>query len=490
MFNLNEKINKIQSQGKYIRVAVAGIGQMGSSLIAQMQKMKVFKIVAVANRNINNSLKRLEDIGISQKDLYILSAKEESNQSYNYLSNILDFAAKSINNNLINNKNEVNNLTIHALNAIVNSNNKIDNNKFNKKILKDADQAIKNNKIIFTDEISLLSLIDSVDVVVDATGSPEAGAVSALSSIINKKHAVTLNVEADTAVGPILKKLADNFGVVYTVAAGDEPAALKELYDFAKLLGFEIVAAGKGKNNPLDRKANPDTLAEYSKIKGASPKMMTSFVDGTKSMLEMTCFSNATGLIPDCRGMHGPKVNVSDLTKVFSLKDNGGILGKKGIVDFAIGDVAPGVFLIYSTDLEILKKELKYLLFGDGPNYLLYRPFHLASMEVPISIINAVLYNDSTIAPKNGLISEVITVAKKDLKKGEVIDGIGGFTVYGLIDLYETAKKENLVPLALIEDAVIKNDIKFEKPITYDDVELKTDCLIYKLRKLQEILIS
>jgi len=326
-------------------------------------------------------------------------------------------------------------------------------------------------------------------VVIDATGSPEVGAEISLSSIINKKHIVTLNVEADTSIGPILKKFAQNYGVVYTVAAGDEPAALKELYDFATALGFEVIAAGKGKNNPLNRSANPTILEQYSSQKGASPKMMTSFVDGTKSMIEMTCFSNATGMIPDCRGMHAPQANINQLTKIFSLKSDGGILEKKGVVDFAIGDVAPGVFLIYSTDIDILKKELKYLLYGDGPNYLLYRPFHLASMEVPISIINACLYGEATIAPENGLVSEVITVAKKDLKKGDVIDGIGCYTVYGLIELYHVAKSENLVPIALCECAKVKRNIKEGLPITYEDLSLNTETVIYKLRKLQERLI-
>jgi len=133
---------------------------------------------------------------------------------------------------------------------------------------------------------------------------------------------------------------------------------------------WQTIAAGKGKNNPLDKCANPTTLADYAAQKGSSAKMMTSFVDGTKSMFEMACLSNSTGLVPDVRGMHGPKVNVSELTRVYSLKKDGGILSKKGVVEFAIGDIAPGVFLVYTSHLKIIRDELKYLLFGDGPNYL------------------------------------------------------------------------------------------------------------------------
>ncbi len=530
MINLYEKVKILESQSKFIRIAIVGIGQMGTGLIAQLREIPAFKIVALANRNINRSLEKLENIGINQKDLVLYSLKDSSkiNQSitdidlindflYSYLksqkldefekTNKLlqpfksskikmltntyisnDLSSTAILNNLdeynssntlseIDKFNEINELIYKLKNILFKT------TTINIELLNDLNAAVSNNKVILTDNISFLAKLDFVDVVIDATGSPEAGAQIALLSILNNKHVITLNVEADTAIGPILKKLADICGVVYTVAAGDEPAALKELYDFAKLLGFEVIAAGKGKNNPLDRSANPDSLLEYSNIKGASPKMMTSFVDGTKSMLEMTCFSNATGMIPDCRGMHGPNANVSDLLNIFSLKKDGGILEKKGVVDFAIGDVAPGVFLIYTTDNVILKKQLKYLLYGDGPNYLLYRPYHLASMEVPVSIISAYFYKAGTIAPMNSLLSEVITVAKKDLEIGDKIDGIGGFTIYGLIELYKVASIQNLVPIALCEGAKLKRIVKKGTPITYDDFILKNLNIIHYLNE-------
>lgn len=438
MLGINEKLNSLQAENKTINVAIAGIGQMGSSIVSHLNSLKAFKVCAIANRNVQKSYDRIKSLGYSDNDIYVV----EKDSTKNGCS-----------------RDEIS-------------------------------KAIQSGKIIFTDSLTAMSQIKEVDVIVDATGSPEAGAQIAITGIINKKHIVTLNVEADTSIGPLLKKLAINSGVVYTVAAGDEPAALKELYDFAAALNLEIIAAGKGKNNPLNRDANPTTLKEYAEQKGTSPKMMTSFVDGTKSMVEMACFSNATGIIPDCRGMHAPHVNVEDLTKVFSLKRDGGILDKKGIVDFAIGNVAPGVFLVYSTDQDILRKELKYLLFGDGPNYLLYRPFHLASIESPLSIARAYFYNEPTITPKNGMISEVITIAKIDLKKGELIDGIGGYSVYGSIELYQKAKDLNLLPLGLSEGAVLKNDVKKGEPIRYEDVHISDDSVIYKLRKLQEMIIG
>jgi len=453
VLDLYNKLKKYYLEGKSIKIAVAGLGQMGSSLVSQIRNLKGMDIAAVANRNINRAANILRKVGIKEKEILLVEAGHKINDENTHIDSI------SIKDGI------------------------------NHRVKKEFEKASKAGKIIVVDDLSILFEIDHIDVVVDTTGNPEAGAYIAFNSINNGKHIITLNVETDTTIGPLLKKMADSAGVIYSVSAGDEPAALKELYDFASILNLEVIAAGKGKNNPLDRNANPTTLEEYSRSKGSSPKMMTSFVDGTKSMIEMACFSNATGMVPDCRGMHGPEVNVSDLTKVFSLKKDGGILDKKGVVDFAIGDVAPGVFLIYTSDQKIIRDELKYLLFGDGPNYLLYRPYHLTSIETPFSIAAAYFYRKSTIVPTNGLVSEVVTVAKKDLKRGEVLDGIGGYTVYGLIELYSTAKKEGFLPIGLSEGCILRRDVKKNEIIKYKDVNLVKDSMVLKLRRLQDNLV-
>ena len=214
--------------------------------------------------------------------------------------------------------------------------------------------------------------------------------------------------------------------------------------------------------------------------------MMTSFVDGTKSMVEMACLSNATGLVPDCRGMHAVRTDRSRLLDVMRLKSKGGILEKSGVVEFVIGDLAPGVFLIYTTKNPIIREELKYLLMGDGPNYLLYRPYHLTSLETPLSVAKACLEGEPTMTAAGDLVSEVITVAKKDLKAGERIDRIGGYTVYGLIDTVEKAREESLLPIGLCEGAVLKNPMEKDRPITYNDVDLPRDSLILEIRKIQD----
>jgi len=433
MLGLNQKLKELSGDGKSIRVAICGIGQMGKSLISQIMDMQGMEVVAVANRDAQTITERLKPLDFPEDKAEVISSP----------------------------------------------------GKLTEKIKKQARLASL-SKIIFTDNLKLLASLDCADVIMDATGNTQAGAELSLAAIENKKHVVTLNVEADVTIGPLLKRMADQAGVVYTVAAGDEPGALKELYDFATALGLEVVAAGKGKNNPLDKDANPTTLADYSKKKGASPRMMTSFVDGTKSMEEMACFSNATGIKADIRGMHGPRVNVAELARLFSTKGQGGILNRVPAVDFAIGDVAPGVFLVYTTRNPLIKEELKYLLFGDGPNYLLYRPYHLASIETPLSVARAFFYNEPTIAPLGAPVSEVITVAKKDLAKGDTIDGIGGYTVYGLIEEYQRARSENLLPLGISEGATLNRDVAKGQPISYDMVDLVQGTTLLKLRRLQE----
>ena len=219
--------------------------------------------------------------------------------------------------------------------------------------------------------------------------------------------------------------------------------------------------------------------------------MMTSFVDGTKSMIEMACLSNATGLVPDVRGMHGPRIDIKDIVSTFRLKSDGGILEKEGVVDFVIGDLAPGVFLVYSTKNRLVRDLISYLNLGSGPNYLIYKPYHFTSLETPLSLARAYFDRQPWIVPMDGgLVSEVVAIAKRDLKPGVDIDGIGGFTVYGLIELYDTAKKENLLPISLSQGCILRSAKKKGETLTFADVEFPEDTLLIQLRKLQDKVIQ
>ena len=184
--------------------------------------------------------------------------------------------------------------------------------------------------------------------------------------------------------------------------------------------------------------------------------------------------------------MHGPQCTVTELTSVFRLTEKGGILHQEGVVDYALGDIAPGVFVVAATESKRLRKDLAYLGMGEGPNYLLYRPFHLVSMEVPLSIARAVIYQEPTLVSLGKPVAETITVAKRDLTKGGRIDGIGQFDVYGTIEKASCAHRENFLPLGLAEGAVLKTSVKKGERITLDQVELEEQGVLVSLRRLQD----
>lgn len=351
----------------------------------------------------------------------------------------------------------------------------------------EGEKALKEGVTVLTTDTNLLCSFPSLEVIIDATGTPEGGALTASQAIKAGKHIVLLTVETDSLVGRVLRKKAEEKGVVYTLAAGDEPAATKELYDFAISLGFKVVAAGKGKNNPFNPYATPMMLTEEARRKRMNPRMLCSFVDGTKTAVEMTSLSNATGLLPDKRGMHGVKACVEDMPAVFSLKKDGGILENEGVVDYVFG-LAPGVFLVYETIDKESQAILSYLKIGEGPRYLLYRPYHLTSLEAFTSVYRAVLYNEPTLRPLYTPYSEVIACAKRNLKVGEVIDGIGGETVYGVIEQFRVSRREHLVPLGLLKGAEVVRTIERDTPITYADVLLKEGFLLSLYREQEEII--
>ena len=199
------------------------------------------------------------------------------------------------------------------------------------------------------------------DIVVEATGIPDIGAQVAYSCLQAKKDVAVLNVEMDVTIGPLLHNIAVSGDAIYTVCHGDEPIEAKALVDFARDLQFEIVAAGKGKNNPFEPLSTPDTVRDIAVAKQMNPKMLCSFTDGSKTMTEMVALANATGLELSKRGMYGPHATVKTLTNVFALQSDGGVLDRPGVVDYCMGDVAPGVFVIVRSDAPYINHEMSYL---------------------------------------------------------------------------------------------------------------------------------
>jgi predicted homoserine dehydrogenase-like protein len=426
MTRLYTQLEDLEREGDPISVAVIGAGRMGRSIIVSSAEMSGLEVTAIADIQLDRATEAYRSIGRRKQAIATVETADE------------------------------------------------------------ASDALADDRVFITEDALLPPKLSEIDVVIGATGVPEIGAQVATRAILNDTHVVMLTDETDAVVGPYLSKLAEQAGVVYSAAAGDEPGAIMELYNFARSLGFEIVAAGKGKNNPLDRTATPDSLAETAHEKNLNPEIYTAFVDGTNSMLEMTMVANATGLGVSQDGLHGPDVgSIEELPDVFSLESDGGILTQEGVVDFVLGGgVAPGVFVVVTTDNETIQEDLEYLSVGTGPNYVLHRSYHLPTIEPLLTAARVCLYGDAYLVPKEPVV-DTVSVAKRDLSPGEEIDGIGGSTVYGVAESADVAVGKDLVPISLIEGATVTTEIEAGESLTYDDVELRESELL-SIRRLQD----
>jgi predicted homoserine dehydrogenase-like protein len=354
-------------------------------------------------------------------------------------------------------------------------------------------------KRVVTGDHRLAAQLEAVDIVCDVTPSPATGAETAYTCIQHGKSVVLVNIEADVTVGRILKKLASEARVLYTVSSGDEPGCLAELYDFVTSLGWEPIVIGKGKNNPLNPVATPDTVAESARRTNKDPFTVASYVDGTKTMFEMTCAANATGCLPMQRGMVGPEATLETVSDIFALEEDGGITRRlrspfPGAVDFVQGpSMAGGVFITVRVQDRRLRADLQYLkLAGDkdrgGKYFTLFRPYHLWFLEAPISVARAHLCNEVWMAPLDRPVADVMTVAKRDLKPGERMDQFGGYTFYGVMDRAEETRALNALPVGLAPGAEVVNPVPAGEIVTWDDVKLDEDSTVVGLRRQQDAL--
>jgi predicted homoserine dehydrogenase-like protein len=319
---------------------------------------------------------------------------------------------------------------------------------------------------------------------IDATGNPNTGTEFALTAIANGKHIVMLNVEADITIGRHLHEQARRAGVVYTGAAGDEPAATLELIGFAQSIGLEVVCAGKGKNNPLKWDAVPADYEAEAKARNMNARMLVEFVDGSKTMVEMVAIANCTGLVPDVPGMHGPAATREELASVLIPKEHGGVLSKKGCVDYSIGKgVAPGVFCIVTTDHPRLQERMVDLKVGKGPYFALTRPYHLTSLEVPLSAARAVLHNHADMVPLERPVAECVTLAKRDLSVGEVLGRIGETDYRAWAMTHAQALSANAVPLGLAQGAKVVKPMRAGERLTYDNCVPDGSLIVTQIRR-------
>jgi len=349
---------------------------------------------------------------------------------------------------------------------------------------------VEAGKIAVTQDLDLALSHQLVDVVVDATGVPEAGADIGMRTIAFGKHLVMMNVECDVCIGPYLKAQADKAGLIYTLGAGDEPSSCMELVEFVTAMGHSVVSAGKGKNNPLDFQAIPDDYQDEANARNMNVRMLVEFVDGSKTMVEMAAIANATGLVPDVPGMHGPKAGVAELAKTLIPQADGGILSKAGCVDYSIGKgVSPGVFVVIKANHPRVHERMADLKMGEGPYFTFHRPYHLTSLEVPLTAARVMIHSKADMIPLTKPVAEVCAVAKRNIKAGEKLDAVGEYCYRSWTMTIVEARAKSAVPCGLLQDGVALKDIAVGELITFENASPNANSLITKLRAKQDEMI-
>jgi predicted homoserine dehydrogenase-like protein len=359
---------------------------------------------------------------------------------------------------------------------------------------------------LVTDNADALIADPRIEVIVEATGVPGAGIHHALGAIAHGKHIVMVNVEADAVAGPLLARRAKAAGVIYSLAWGDQPALICEHVDWARAAGFRVICAGKGtRYEPHYHKSNPDNvwdiLDKYLNIsdrKSINPKMFNSFVDGTKSGIEMTAVCNATGLVPQTDGLGFPPATRFELAEVCKPKSDGGTLERAGVTEVTSSvyrdgrdvphHLALGTYVVFEGDTDYARRCFKeYAMLPDktGKYAALYRPIHMIGLELGISVASAALRNEPTGAP-TGFRSDVVATAKRDLKAGEMLDGEGGFCVWGKQTPADTSLERELLPLGLAHNVKLKRDIAEGQPLRWSDVVYDPADTAVKVRREME----
>lgn len=412
-----------------VRIGVIGSGEMGTDLVTQCMLMKGVELVAMSTRRPHTAKRAVE---IAYGDAHRFAESDSASK---------------------------------------------------------VSAAIETGRLAVTSNDILVSH-PMVDVVIDATGKPGVAADFDLMAMEHGKHVVMMNVEADVTIGPYLKQQADRLGVLYSVGAGDEPSSCMELIEFATALGYTIVSAGKGKNNPFNPDAIPDDYRAEAERRNMNPRMLVEFVDGSKTMVEMAAIANATGLVPDVPGMHGPAASRDQLAKMLIPAADGGLLSKKGVVDYTVGKgVAPGVFVVVEATHPRIIERMNDLHVGQGPYYCFHRPYHLTSLEVPLTAARMMLHGKADMVPLARPVAEVCALAKRDLKAGETFDAIGETCYRSWTMTVTEARAANAVPVGLLEGGKVLRDVRKGELLTTANSGPDATTRLFALRRQQDAML-
>jgi predicted homoserine dehydrogenase-like protein len=352
------------------------------------------------------------------------------------------------------------------------------------------EEAFRTATTLVTDDTEALIASPFVDIVIDATGSPAAGIRHALAACEHAKHIIMVNVEADALVGPLLARRAAEAGIVYSMASGDQPALIAELVDWARTIGLEIVCAGKGtKYLPVYHQSTPDTVWDHygftaEQVAGGdfNPQMFNSFLDGTKSALEMAAVANACDLGPPDDGLAFPPCGVDDLPTVLRPVQDGGSLARRGTVEVVSSverdgrpvfrDLRWGVYAVFEAPTRYVRECFNQygLKTDDSGRYAaMYKPYHLIGLELGTSVASIATRGEPT-GSTNDWRGDVIAVSKRALEAGEILDGEGGFTVFGKLVPAETSLAMGALPIGLAHGMTLRNPVPAHRPVLWSDV--------------------
>jgi predicted homoserine dehydrogenase-like protein len=426
MIIVDQALKQRSGQGRPIRIGLVGVGTMGGMILKQLAgSVPGMCVAAIANRTPAHALRACSAAGLTD-------FREVASQS-------------------------------------------------------ELQDAMASNDIAITEDASLLCEAEGIEAVIDATGSVEYGAWLALKAFEGGKHLISLNVELDATIGSILQMRARKAGVIYTLSDGDQPGVEMNLWRNARGFGLEPLVCGNIKGLH-DAYRTPTTQKEFAAKWGQNPRMVTSFADGSKVSMEQACVANATGMQIEMRGMRGgPFAGHVDELCHCGRYDLDRLRELGGVVDYVVGaQPAPGVFVLATHQDPSMQRMLDLYKMGAGPLYCLYTPYHLCHFEVPFSIARVVLFGDAVLQAQ-GPVMDVITMAKRDLKAGEFLDGIGGYMAHGMCENHTVTCVERLLPMGLSEGCRILRDIPRDTPITCDDVELPEGRICDALRKEQEL---
>ena len=428
MFIVDRELERLQRTGRPILVGMVGAGFMARGIARQMLRYtQGMELVAIANRHIEGAHATYAEVGVDDA-----------------------VAVRSVG---------------------------------------DIDDCIARGRRAVTDDPMLLCECERIDAIVEVTGAIEFAAHVVMRAIARRKHVIMMNAELDGTLGPILKVYADREGVVITNTEGDQPGVIMNLYRWVRGLGVKPVLCGniKGLHDPY---RNPTTQEGFARKWGMKAPMVTSFADGTKISFENAIVANATGMRIAKRGMHGPVVPagtpIQEAVDWYPLDE---LCAGDGIVDYCVGAMPnPGVFVLGTTDDAVERHYLSLYKMGPGPLYCFYWPYHLCHFEVPFTVARAVIFGDAAITPLGAPRVEVIAAAKRDLKAGEIIDGLGHYMTYGLCENATAAHAERLLPIGLAEGCRLRCDIARDQVIGYEDVEVPPGRLCDELRLEQDVL--